>query len=155
MRDEYKLLKIDLDAKNEAIARMQAELQQSVAFATETKKSAELKEASLDESVKKERALGEKLDESSKKIATLTKKLDEYELSFKQLKSDLDVKKDSEKELQGDKQRLNVKIDDLGLQLKEKVSEIEFLNRENNSLQERIDVDEKKLATLDAESKLV
>jgi chromosome segregation ATPase len=151
LRDEYKLLKIDLDDKNDIIAKMQTELQQNFSLINEIKKTVEIKETNLNESLKKEKLINEKLEETSKKVVTLNKKIDEYESAFVQLKNDLVIKKDIEKELQGDNQRLNAKINDFSSQLKEKMSEIEFLNRENVSLQERINADEKRISLIDTE----
>jgi chromosome segregation protein len=150
-RDEYKIIKLELDEKTTTLARMQIELQHNFSSMNEFKKLYEIKETQLNESIKREVTLSENLNETNEKCISLSKQVEEFERQVKQLRNEIDVRANVEKDMRADSQRLGEKIIDINLQLQDKLSEIEFLNRENNALQERINSDEKKLRSANDE----
>ena len=126
-------------------------MKQNAASLAELRKQIEVKENSLSESVRNESSLSQKLAETSEKLYVLNKKLEEQETSLKKLKVDFDCKTKLELELKADNQKINTKLSDFSAQLQEKLNEIEFLNRENNTLQERVNLDEAKLKANETE----
>ncbi len=147
--DDHKTLRFELNEKKQIIATMQAEYKQQTLKIDELKKQIEAKAKSLSESQRAESSLNQKLAENTEKLNSLNRKLEESEQVYRKLKLDFDNKLKSEIDLKTENQRINTKFSDLSNQLKEKLSEIEFLNRENNTLQERVNLDEAKIKTQD------
>ena len=131
------LFEHDLDQKNELIESLKSEI--------------ELKESLLDESKKRETEFEEKYTDTRHKLYELESQIEDAEQVIIQLKSELDSKSTVETSLRSDTDHLNDKLNELSAQIKEKINEIEFLNKENNALQERVNSDESrlKLATED------
>ncbi|CAF0782220.1 unnamed protein product [Brachionus calyciflorus] len=145
LRDECNKLRAELDNKNESINKYQSELKSNFAQLNELKKMIEIKEAKYNDSIQNEAFLNRSLDDTKNKLYLLNGKLEEYEQSLANLKLELSSKVNIEAENKIENKRLNSKINDLNSQIKEKMSEIEFLNKENNALQERLNSDEQKI----------
>ena len=144
LRDEYKLVKNDLDEKIKQISKLELDLEFKNQTINQLKTEIDLKQTQLNESTQNEREYNDKYVETNFKLNELGKQIDDYEHVITELKTDLDSKKAIEFNLRTDSTRLNASLNDFSAQLKDKLSEIEFLNKENNALQERINTDEAK-----------
>ena len=143
MRDsEYFTLKSDLDDKNTKISLLEHDLELKNELLEALRTEIEKKESQLDESTRREKEFDEKYTETRHKLYELESQIDDYDLLIAQLKSDLDSKNTVETGLRSDSDKLHDKLNEFDAQLKEKINEIEFLNKENNSLQERVNSDE-------------
>lgn len=151
LRDEYKLLKGELDQRNEMISKMQEELQTNFSSTNELRKLLDIKETRIKELMDSEVTLNAKLTDSDSKIAELNKKVQEYDTSMKKLKDDLDFKLNLEKDLRTDRQQMTDKLTNMNAQLRDKMCEIEFLNKENNLLQERVNGEDERFKAVQNE----
>jgi chromosome segregation ATPase len=151
--DEYKTLRFELNEKKQIIASLQGENKQTVSKIDELKKQIETKERTLADAQRNEASLSQKLTEAGERLSTLNRKLDDSEQAYRKLKLDFDGKLKTEAELRAESARIGGKFADVSAQLKEKLGELEFLNRENNTLQERITADEAKIKTSDEQIK--
>ncbi len=149
LRDENIALKSELEKRDETISKLQADLHQYFSQISENKKLMEIKDKKLDDMVLKESSNSSKLNDAEKKITEMKKLIADNELSFNKLKQDLDFKVTIENELRSENKRLTINLNDLNGQLKEKISDLDFLNKENNTLQERINTDGLKIQKLE------
>jgi chromosome segregation ATPase len=151
LRDEYKIVKSELDTKNELIKKMQTDLQLNLNSLTELKKMNAEKESALAELTRKEAHSNEQLAAANKSIDTLVKQIVDFETQIASLKKEMDVKLKTSDQLTSENERLRACNEDLNTRLQEKISELEFLNRENNALTERMSADDVKIKTLERE----
>ena len=142
---EYFTLKNDLEDKNTKISLLEHDADQKNELIETLKSEIELKETQLNESSRREKEFEEKYTDTRHKLYELESQIEDAEQVIIQLKFELDSKSTVETSLRSDTDLLHDKLNEFSVQLKEKISEIEFLNKENNALQERVNSDESKL----------
>ncbi len=146
LKDDCKILKKELDSKNDEILEMENEIRELKLNIDEYKQQITLKDDQIDK-VKLElnSEYTMKISDLSLKLTKVLKQCEFEENENIRLKTDLEIRFHQEQILKENLEKLNVKNDGLNVQMNEKISEIEFLNRENNSLLERVNLDDKRI----------
>ena len=150
--DEFHQLKNELELKNNEIQDYENEIKELNLSLNEYKIQINLKDNQIDKiQLEMNSDFNAKLTEINLKLLKALKQVEIDETENAKLKREIEAKSKQEQELRDKLEKQSGQHENFSFQLNEKISEIEFLNRENNSLLERANVDEKRLNIANSE----